>query len=285
MAAITALMVKDLRERTGLGMMDCKKALVESEGDIELAIDNLRKSSSLKAAKKAGRTAADGTISIKVEDNVGLIVEVNSETDFAAKDDNFKNFVTVVTNSLFEAKSADVQAMMDGGMEKTREELVQKIGENISVRRAAMLEGSVTSYVHGTGKIGVLVVVNGGDEDLCKDIAMHIAAADPQPLYVNTKDVPEELIAKEREIYVAQAAESGKPPEIVEKMVEGRVRKFLGEVSLVEQPFVKDPDTRISDLLKKAGATVDAFVRFQVGEGIEVEQVDFAAEVRNQLGQ
>jgi elongation factor Ts len=239
----------------------------------------------LKAAKKAGRTAADGTISIKVEDNVGLIVEVNSETDFAAKDDNFKNFVTVVTNSLFEAKSADVQAMMDGGMEKTREELVQKIGENISVRRAAMLEGSVTSYVHGTGKIGVLVVVNGGDEDLCKDIAMHIAAADPQPLYVNTKDVPEELIAKEREIYVAQAAESGKPPEIVEKMVEGRVRKFLGEVSLVEQPFVKDPDTRISDLLKKAGATVDAFVRFQVGEGIEVEQVDFAAEVRNQLGQ
>ncbi|MFT4631532.1 MAG: elongation factor Ts [Candidatus Pseudothioglobus sp.] len=284
MAAITAPMVKDLRERTGLGMMDCKKALVEADGDIELAIDNLRKSSGLKAAKKAGRTAADGTISLKIEGNVGLIVEVNSETDFAAKDDNFKNFVTIVTDKLFASKSADVQAMMDGGMEKTRTELVQKIGENISVRRASMLEGNVTSYLHGTGKIGVLVVVNGGDEDLCKDIAMHIAAADPQPLYVNTKDVPEELIAKEREIYVAQAAESGKPPEIVEKMVEGRVRKFLGEVSLVEQPFVKDPDTRISALLKSAGATVDAFVRFQVGEGIEVEQVDFAAEVRNQLG-
>jgi len=285
MAAITAPMVKDLRERTGLGMMDCKKALVEADGDIELAIDNLRKSSGLKAAKKAGRTAADGTIGLKVEGNVGLIVEINSETDFAAKDENFRNFVTIVTDKLFESKTADVQSLMDSGMEKTREELVQKIGENISVRRAAMLEGNVTSYLHGTGKIGVLVVVNGGDEELCKDLAMHIAAADPQPLYVNTKDVPEELIAKEREIYVAQAAESGKPPEIVEKMVEGRVRKFLGEISLVEQPFVKDPDTRISALLKNAGATIDAFVRFQVGEGIEVEQVDFAAEVRNQLGQ
>jgi elongation factor Ts len=285
MAAITAPMVKDLRERTGLGMMDCKKALVEADGDIELAIDNLRKSSGLKAAKKAGRTAADGTIGLKVEGNVGLIVEINSETDFAAKDENFRNFVTIVTDKLFESKTADVQSLMDSGMEKTREELVQKIGENISVRRAAMLEGNVTSYLHGTGKIGVLVVVNGGDEELCKDLAMHIAAADPQPLYVNTKDVPEELIAKEREIYVAQAAESGKPPEIVEKMVKGRVRKFLGEISLVEQPFVKDPDTRISALLKNAGATIDAFVRFQVGEGIEVEQVDFAAEVRNQLGQ
>ena len=283
MAAITASMVKDLRERTGLGMMDCKKALVEAEGDTELAIDNLRKSSGLKAAKKAGRTAADGTIGLKVEGNVGLIVEVNSETDFAAKDDNFKNFVSIVTDTLFETKSADVQAMMDGGMEKTREELVQKIGENISVRRAAVLEGNVTSYLHGTGKIGVLVVINGGDEELCKDVAMHIAAADPQPMYVNTQDVPEELIAKEREIYVAQAAESGKPPEIVEKMVEGRVRKFLGEISLVEQPFVKDPDTRIGDLLKKSDATVEAFVRYQVGEGIEVEQVDFAAEVASQL--
>jgi elongation factor Ts len=283
MAAITASMVKDLRERTGLGMMDCKKALVEAEGDTELAIDNLRKSSGLKAAKKAGRTAADGTIGLKVDGNVGLIVEVNSETDFAAKDDNFKNFVSIVTDKLFETKSADVQAMMDGGMEKTREELVQKIGENISVRRAAVLEGNVTSYLHGTGKIGVLVVINGGDEALCKDVAMHIAAADPQPMYVNTKDVPEELIAKEREIYVAQAAESGKPPEIVEKMVEGRVRKFLSEISLVEQPFVKDPDTRIGALLKKSDATVEAFVRYQVGEGIEVEQVDFAAEVASQL--
>jgi elongation factor Ts len=273
MAAITASMVKDLRERTGLGMMDCKKALVEAEGDTELAIDNLRKSSGLKAAKKAGRTAADGTVGLKVEGNVGLIVEVNSETDF----------VSIVTDKLFETKSADVQAMMNGGMEKTREELVQKIGENISVRRAAVLEGNVTSYLHGTGKIGVLVVINGGDEELCKDVAMHIAAADPQPMYVNTKDVPEELIAKEREIYVAQAAESGKPPEIVEKMVEGRVRKFLGEISLVEQPFVKDPDTRIGALLKKSDATVEAFVRYQVGEGIEVEQVDFAAEVASQL--
>ena len=244
MAAITAAMVKDLRERTGLGMMDCKKALVEAEGDAELAIENLRKSSGMKAAKKAGRTAADGKISIKVEGDTGVLVEVNCETDFAAKDSNFLEFVSAVTDAAFSSKSADVQALLDNGFEKTREELVQKIGENVSIRRIEVVEGAVTPYLHTTGKIGVLVVLEGGNEELGKDVAMHIAAADPQPQYVNTSDVPEAVIAAEKDIYVAQAAESGKPPEIIEKMVGGRVKKFLSEISLVEQPFVKDPDTR-----------------------------------------
>jgi len=285
MAAITAAMVKDLRERTGLGMMDCKKALVESEGDAELAIENLRKSSGMKAAKKAGRTAADGQIGLKVEGNTGVIVEVNCETDFAAKDSNFLDFVAAVTDEAFASKAADAQQLLDSGFEKIREELVQKIGENVSIRRIESVEGEITPYLHTTGKIGVLVVLEGGNEELGKDIAMHIAAADPQPLYINTADVPEEVIAVEKDIYVAQAAESGKPAEIVEKMVGGRVRKFLSEISLVEQPFVKDPDTKIGGLLKKSGASVVKFIRFQVGEGIEVEEVDFAAEVASQLGQ
>ena len=285
MAAITAAMVKDLRERTGLGMMDCKKALVEAEGDAELAIENLRKSSGMKAAKKAGRTAADGKISLKVEGGTGVIVEVNCETDFAAKDSNFLEFVSAVTEAAFTSKASDVQQLLDSGFEKTREELVQKIGENVSIRRIEVVEGAVTPYLHTTGKIGVLVLLEGGNEALGKDVAMHIAAADPQPQYVNTADVPEAVIAAEKDIYVAQAAESGKPPEIIEKMVGGRVKKFLSEISLVEQPFVKDPDTRIGGLLKKEGASVVNFVRFQVGEGIEVEEVDFAAEVASQLGQ
>ncbi|MCB1644510.1 MAG: elongation factor Ts [Pseudomonadales bacterium] len=285
MADITASMVRDLRERTGLGMMDCKKALVEADGDAELAIENLRKSSGMKAAKKAGRTAAEGLLGYKTEDGVAVIVEVNCETDFAAKDSNFKQFVGTVTDAVFAAKSDDVAALLAGGLEAVREELVQKIGENVSIRRATVMEGDVTSYIHTNGKIGVLVKLEGGNEELGKDLAMHIAAADPQPQYVNTSDVPEELIAKEREIYVAQAADSGKPAEIVEKMVEGRVRKFLGEISLVEQPFVKDQDTKIGKLLKDAGASVVQFVRYQVGEGIEVEAVDFAAEVAQQLGQ
>ena len=285
MAAISAAMVKDLRERTGLGMMDCKKALVESDGDAELAIENLRKSSGMKAAKKAGRTAADGKISIKVEGEFAVIIEVNCETDFAAKDSNFLEFVASVTEQAFANKVTDAQQLLDSGFEKTREELVQKIGENVSIRRIELIEGKVTPYLHTTGKIGVLVVLENGNEELGKDIAMHIAAADPQPLFVNTVDVPEAIIAAEKDIYVAQAAESGKPPEIIEKMVGGRVRKFLSEISLVEQPFVKDPDTKIGALLKKEGASVVNFVRFQVGEGIEVEEVDFAVEVANQLGQ
>lgn len=281
MADITAPMVKDLRERTGLGMMDCKKALVEANGDAELAIENLRKSSGMKAAKKAGRTAADGLIGHKVEGGVAAMVEINCETDFAGRDSNFLGFVETVTNAVFDAKQTDIEALLASGIESVRESLVQKIGENVSVRRASVFEGTVACYVHTNGKIGVLVKLEGGDEALGRDIAMHIAAANPQ--VVSGADVDEDVVAKEREIYVAQAADSGKPPEIVEKMVEGRIRKFLAEISLVEQAFVKDPDTKVGALLKKAGATVVEFVRYEVGEGIEVEEVDFAAEVAQQL--
>lgn len=282
MAAITAAMVKDLRERTGLGMMDCKKALTEADGDAELAIENLRKSSGMKAAKKAGNTAAEGTIGIKIEGGVAIMVEVNCQTDFAARDENFLKFVDTITNAAFDAKQTDMEALMAGDLEKVREELVQKIGENVSVRRAVMYEGDVNSYVHTNGKIGVLVNREGGDDELGKDVAMHVAAANPQ--VVNPDDVSEEVVAKEKEIYVAQAADSGKPPEIVEKMVGGRIRKFLAEISLVEQAFVKDPDQTVGKLLKGAGATVKGFTRFEVGEGIEVEQEDFAEEVRKQMG-
>ncbi len=277
-------MVKELRERTGLGMMDCKKALVEADGDAELAIENLRKSSGMKAAKKAGRTAAEGVIRERMSDDgsIGAIIEINCETDFAARDENFLKFADAVADAIFESKQTDIEALMAGDMGKVREELVQKIGENVSVRRAHFIEGGVASYVHTNGKIGVLVGIEGGDAELGRDVAMHIAATSPQ--VVSGDDTPEEVIAKEREIYSAQAAESGKPPEIVEKMVEGRIRKFLQEISLVEQPFVKDPDSKVGDLLKKAGATVTSFVRFEVGEGIEREEEDFAAEVQKQLG-
>jgi elongation factor Ts len=282
MADITAAMVKDLRERTGLGMMDCKKALVEAEGDIELAIENLRKSSGMKAAKKAGNTAAEGTIGIKSEGGVAIMVEVNCQTDFAARDDNFLKFVDTITNAVFDAKETDVEKLMDGDLEKVREELVQNIGENVSVRRAVVYEGDVNSYVHTNGKIGVLVHREGGDDEVGKDVAMHIAAANPQ--FVTPDEVPEDVIAKEKEIYVAQAADSGKPPEIVEKMVVGRIRKFLSEISLVDQAFVKDPDLTVAKMLKSKDASIKGFTRFEVGEGIEVEVVDFAEEVRQQVG-
>ncbi len=283
MAAITAQMVKELRERTGLGMMDCKKALTEADGDAELAIENLRKSSGMKAAKKAGRTAAEGVVPIKTSDDgqVGVLVEVNCETDFAARDDNFNGFADEVLNRVFESRETDIEKLMADGLEVVREELVQKIGENVSVRRAVLIEGGVAAYVHTTGKIGVLLGISGGDESLGKDIAMHIAATNPQ--VVAAEDAPADLLDKEREIYTAQAADSGKPAEIVAKMVEGRIRKFLAEISLVEQAFVKDPDTRVGELLKKAGATVSGFTRYEVGEGIEREVDDFAAEVAKQL--
>ncbi|MDG1442133.1 MAG: translation elongation factor Ts [Pseudomonadales bacterium] len=281
MMAITAAMVKELRERTGLGMMDCKKALVEADGDAELAIENLRKSSGMKAAKKAGRTAAEGKLGTKVSDGVAVMVEINCETDFAARDDNFNGFVEIATNAVFDSKESDVQVLLQAGLESTRETLVQKIGENISVRRAAVYEGTVANYIHTTGRIGVLIELEGGNEELGRDIAMHIAAVNPQ--FVSSDAVPADVIAKEKEIYVAQAADSGKPAEIVEKMVEGRVRKYLAEICLVDQPFVKDGDIKVGALLKKEGASVKQFVRFEVGEGIEVEEVDFAAEVASQL--
>ena len=281
MAAVSASMVKELRERTGLGMMDCKKALVESDGDMEAAIENLRKSSGMKAAKKAGRIAAEGLLSSKVDGGTGVIVEVNCETDFAARDENFIAFVKLVTDKVFESGETDIEAL---GLETERENLVQKIGENISIRRAQVFkdEGSVVEYVHTNGRIGVMLSMEGGSEDLGKDVAMHIAAMNPS--VVSPDDAPADLVAKEREIYTAQAQDSGKPPEIVEKMINGRIRKYLAEISLLEQAFVKDGDTKIGALLKKEGAGVNRFVRYEVGEGIEKEEEDFAAEVQKQLG-
>jgi len=288
MANITASMVKELRERTGLGMMDCKKALAEADGDMEKAIEDLRKASGLKAAKKASRVAAEGVVMIKIADdgNYGVLIEVNSETDFVARDENFLNFAEQVLDVAFNNKSADVASLLEGGLEDTRQALVQKIGENINLRRVERVEfedvnaGIVESYIHNN-KIGVLVAITGGEESLARDIAMHIAAVNP--MVMRAEDVPEEVLAKESEIYSAQAKESGKPEEIVKKMIEGRLRKFIAEVSLTEQPFVKDPDTKVGGLLKEAGADIVQFVRFEVGEGIEKEEEDFAAEVAAQL--
>lgn len=287
MATISAAMVKELRERTGLGMMDCKKALVEADGDLERAIEDLRKASGLKAAKKAGRTAAEGVVLTRVSDDAktGVVVEINSETDFVARDDNFLAFANDVLQQAFERGEQDVEKLMADGLEQAREALVQKIGENINVRRVAVVEaadGAVGSYVHSNSRIASLVGLKGGDADLARDVAMHVAAA--SPMVVRGADMPQDVLDKEKEIYAAQAQESGKPPEIVEKMIEGRLRKFVAELSLVDQPFVKDPDSKVSDLLKKAGADVVGFVRFEVGEGIEKEVVDFAEEVAAQAG-
>jgi len=287
MANITASMVKELRERTGLGMMDCKKALGEADGDMEKAIEDLRKASGLKAAKKASRVAAEGVVLTKIAEdgNYGVILEINSETDFVARDDNFLDFAQQALELAYSNKDADVAALLDAGLEDTRQALVQKIGENINLRRVERLsveqadDGIIESYVHGS-RIGVIIALKGGDEALACDIAMHIAAINP--MVVRAEDVPEDVLAKETEIYSAQARESGKPEEIIAKMIEGRLRKFVAEVSLLEQPFVKDPDTTISGLLKQAGADIINFTRYEVGEGIEKEEVDFATEVAQQ---
>jgi len=284
---MSAALVKELRERTGLGLLECKKALAAAGGDIEVAIEELRKSSGMKAAKKAGRTAADGVVAIRIaaDGKSGVIGEVNSETDFVARDENFLGFVSQVMDKAVELQTDDVAVVAGGDVEDARQALVQKIGENISVRRIGVVsaaDGVVGGYVHGNNRIAVLVELAGGDEELAKDVAMHIAAVNPA--VVSPADMPEELLQKEREIYAAQAADSGKPPEIVEKMIEGRVRKYLSENSLTEQAFVKDPDTTVGKLIKAAGASIAGFTRFEVGEGIEVEKVDFAAEVAAQLG-
>lgn len=286
MATIPPLLVKELRDRTGLGMMDCKKALVDAKGDIEHAIETLRKSSGMKAAKKAGRTASEGLVNIRKSDDgqTAALVEINCETDFAARDENFKSFVGRVAELVLATEQVDLEKLLAEGLEAEREALVQKIGENISVRRAVRYKSDgkqLGSYVHTNGKIGVMVELEGGSEELGKDIAMHVAATNP--MVITPDQLPAEEVAKEREIYVAQAEESGKPPEIVEKMVEGRLRKYLAEVSLVEQPFVKDPDLNVGGLLKTANATINRFVRYEVGEGIEVEKADFASEVTAQL--
>jgi len=287
--AVTAAQVKELRERTGLGMMDCKKALVVTDGDIETAIENLRKSGQAKAAKKAGRVAAEGLIAVRVNGGYGLMIEINSETDFVSRDENFTNFTDMVVDRAIAAKETNVEKIMalsaeEGGdvtIETTRQALVQKIGENIQVRRAASLEGAVVGgYTHGV-KIGVLAAISGGDEEVARDVAMHVAAANPE--VVNPEDVSAELQAKEKAIFADQARQSGKPDEIIEKMIVGRMKKFLAEVSLVEQAFVKDPDVKVGAMVKKAGGEVQSFVRFELGDGIEKEEIDFAAEVMAQV--
>jgi elongation factor Ts len=269
--------------------MDCKRALTEAEGDMDKAIDDLRKASGIKAAKKASRVAAEGVVLTKIAEdgNYGVVIEVNSETDFAARDDNFLDFSQHALELAYSNSEADVAALLGAGLEDTRSALVQKIGENCNVRRVERLKftdenaGIVESYVHSNNRIAVLISVTGGDEALARDVAMHIAAVNP--LVVRAEDVPEEEIAKETEIYSAQARESGKPEEIIEKMISGRLRKFVAEVSLLEQPFVKDPDVTVGKLLKDADASVVQFVRFEVGEGIEKEEIDFADEVAAQV--
>ena len=282
MSQVTSALVKDLRERTGLGMMECKRALVEAGADIDKAIEELRKSSGMKAAKKAGRTAADGLVSVKVDGGFGVVVEINSETDFVARDEGFQGFVQTVVDAAFDSKQTDMAALMSGELESLREALVQKIGENISPRRVSNIDATVVGrYVHSNNRIAVIVGLSGGDEALAKDVAMHVAAVNPT--VVSSDQMSAEVVAAEKEIYAAQARESGKPEEIIEKMIAGRVSKFLKESSLVDQPFVKDPDTTVGKLVKAAGAEVVSFVRYEVGEGIEVEEVDFAAEVAAQV--
>ena len=283
---MSAALVKELRERTGLGLLECKKALAACDGDIELAIEELRKSSGAKAAKKAGRTAADGVVAARVaaDGSYAVVVEVNSETDFVARDAGFLAFVDKVLAAAFSARQTDVATLMSGDLETTREALVQKIGENIGVRRIDLLSadaGVVGAYVHGNNRIAVLVALSAGDAELARDVAMHVAAANPQ--VVSPAEMPADAIAKEREIYTAQAQDSGKPADIVEKMIGGRIKKFLAENSLIEQAFVKNPDITVGKLVAGAGATVTSFVRYEVGEGIVVDKVDFAEEVAAQL--
>ncbi|SRR6056297_498226 len=283
---MSAALVKELRERTGLGLLECKKALAAAEGDVEKAIEELRKSSGMKAAKKAGRTAADGVVTARIADDgsYGVLLEVNSETDFVARDNNFLGFVEAVLNAAFEKRETDVQALMQGELESAREALVQKIGENISVRRVQLMTadtGVIGSYVHGNNRIAVLVELKQGDQDLARDVAMHVAAVNPQ--VVSPEDMPAEVIEKEKEIFTAQAQDSGKPADIIEKMIGGRIKKFLAENSLLEQAFVKDPEVTVAKLVSQAGAQVQAFCRFEVGEGIAVEKTDFASEVAAQL--
>ena len=290
---ITASLVKELRERTGAGMMECKKALVESQGSIEAAIEAMRKSGQAKAAKKAGRIAADGVVVIKVaaDGKSGVMVEVNSETDFVAKDANFKDFADAVGEAALAADVADVEALsalpIRAGEATTiaeaREALIAKIGENIQVRRLVRFEdsqGQLHSYRHGV-RIGVLVEMEGGDAELGKDIAMHVAASNP--LCVDASQVPAEVLEKEKDIFRAQALESGKPAEIVDKIIEGRVRKYMEEMTLLGQPFVKDVEVTVEKLLGRVGAKVRRFSRVEVGEGIEKKQENFADEVMAQV--
>ena len=290
---ITASMVKELRERTGSGMMECKKALQEAEGNLDVAIENMRKSGLAKADKKSGRVAAEGRVVIEISDDgkSAAVVEVNCETDFVSGGDDFLSFVTAIAKTALANQPADIAALsemtLDGSsetIEEARKTKIAKIGENMQLRRFELLkseDGSFGSYLHGS-RMGVLVEMTNGNDELIKDVAMHIAASNP--LCVSESDVPADVLEKEKDILRAQALESGKPADIVEKMLTGRVRKYLAEITLLGQSFVKDPDKTVETLLADAGATVNNFVRYEVGEGIEKKQENFADEVMAQLG-
>jgi elongation factor Ts len=287
--AVTASMVKELRERTGAGMMECKKALVETNGDMDAAIEHLRKSGLAQADKKASRIAADGRIALATtEDNSeAVMVEINCETDFVAKDANFLAFIDAVASNALTATSDDMDALMatdfDGSsLEVARQALVTKIGENIQVRRMARMTGcdNIGAYIHG-GHIGVMVDLEGGNEEVARDIAMHIAALNPA--YIDVDDVPADVLEKEKQFLISQAADSGKPAEIIEKMVSGRMRKHLSTITLLGQDFVKDGDVTVAKLLKQNDAKVKSFTRLVVGEGIEKKVDNFADEVMQQV--
>ena len=273
--------IKEVRSRTGVGFGDCKKALEDARDDIDKAIEIIRKQSAVKAAKKADRTAAEGLLAMHVSENgdSGAMVEVNSETDFAARNERFIDFANEAVKWVVKHGDSEME-----GLEESREQLVQIIGENVSVRRAVRFVsqgGEVGSYLHANDKLGALVEIRGGDAVLGKEIAMHVTAMNPMVLAAD--QMPEQVLRTERGIYEAQALESGKPESIVQKMVDGRVQKFLAESSLLDQPFVRDPDTKVGDLLEQAGAQCLRFIRFEVGEGVEKKDEDFAAEVAAQL--
>ena len=284
MSEISASLVKELRERTGMGMMDCKQALVTAKGDISLAIEELRKSSGIKASKKAGRSAADGVIRVEINNSKAFMVEINCETDFVAKDESFMEFSDDVLNTLCSGDFHEVEQLMKGDLQDKREKLIQKLGENIVVRRMFQSDDTADHtgvYLHSNKKIACVTSLRGGNDEAAKNIAMHIAATDP--LAISPNDIPVEILEKEKEIFEAQSADSGKSKDIVVKMVEGKIKKFLSEVSLTEQDFVKDPGVKIKSLLDENNAQVIQFKRFEVGEGIEVEETDFAAEVMSQI--
>jgi len=282
---IKASQVKELRDMTGVAMMECKKALVECSGDIEKALDLLRSNSALKAEKKAARVAADGVLRVHVGDDYSTLIEINSETDFAAKDENFIKFADDVQKFISENKLTDIVDIQASEVEDKRKALVQTIGENIQLRRLETIEYSsemnTSSYVHSDSKLGSIVVISGGDETLAKDIAMHVAAFNP--LCLSEADIDPQILEREKAIYMVQAEESGKPKEIMEKMIEGKLKRFLSEVSLLSQNFVKDPEVTIQNLLDSNNAKIESYTRLKVGEGIEVETKNFADEVAEQL--
>ena len=282
---IKASQVKELRDMTGVAMMDCKKALVECEGDIEKALDLLRSNSALKAEKKSSRVAADGILVASVNEDYATLVELNSETDFAAKDANFLSFGEKVKEYISKNKIFEVSALAESSLEDDRKVLVQTIGENIQIRRVATLEYdssmNIGIYIHSDSKLGSLVVTRDGNDEIAKDIAMHVSAFNP--LCLSQEDIDKDVLEREKAIYQNQAQDSGKPQDIMDKMIDGKINRFLSEVSLTSQNFVKDPEITVQEYLEKDGATIIAFARLKVGEGIEVETKDFAEEVAEQL--